>query len=75
MISKFQKDQHNNKIIIYIDGSKSEINQIGAGLIYTTNFSCYQWKSWNLNSKCEIFNAELFAIKKTIDFTYKKTDI
>ncbi len=26
MISKFQKDQHNDRIIIYTDGSKSEIN-------------------------------------------------
>ncbi len=42
MISEFQKDQHDDKIIIYTDRLKSEINQIGAGLIYTTNFSCYQ---------------------------------
>src|SRR6266498_1271635 len=42
IISKFQKDQHDNRIIIYTDGSKSETNQIGAGLVYTTNFSCYQ---------------------------------
>ncbi len=26
MISKFQKDQHDDRIIIYTDGSKSEIN-------------------------------------------------
>ncbi len=26
IISKFQKNQHDNKIIIYIDKSKSEIN-------------------------------------------------
>ncbi len=75
MISEFQKDQHDNRIIIYIDGLKSETNQIGAGLVYTTNFNCYQWKAWNLNLKYEIFNAELFTIKKTINFTYKKTDI
>ncbi len=75
MISKFQKDQHDDKIIIYTDKSKSETNQIGAGLIYTTNFSYYQWKAWNLNSKYEIFDAELFAIKKAINFTYEKTDM
>ncbi len=75
MISEFQKDQYNNRIIIYTDKSKSETNQIGAGLIYTTNFSYYQWKAWNLGSKYEIFNAELFTIKKTIDFAYEKTDI
>ncbi len=45
MISKFQKDQHDDRIIIYTDKSKSETNQIGAGLVYTTNFSCYQWKA------------------------------
>ena len=72
IISEFQKDQHDDRIIIYTDESKSETNQIGAGLVYTTNFSCYQWKAWNLGSKCEIFDAELFAIKKAIDFTYKK---
>src|SRR6266498_6171616 len=75
MISEFQKDQHDDRIIIYTDESKLEINQIGAGLVYTTNFSCYQWKVWNLGSKCEIFNAEFFAIKKVIDFAYEKTDI
>jgi hypothetical protein len=41
MISKFQKDQHDDRIIIYINRLKSETNQIGAGLVYTTNFSCY----------------------------------
>src|SRR6266498_3290514 len=75
MISKFQKNQHNDRIIIYTDKSKSETNQIGADLIYTTNFSCYQWKAWNLGSKYEVFNTEPFAIKKAINFAYKKTDI
>ena|SRR6266498_2823549 len=42
MISEFQKDQHDDKIIIYTDGSKSETNQINTGLIYTTNFNYYQ---------------------------------
>ena len=37
MISEFQKDKHDDRIIIYTDGSKSETNQIGAGLVYTTN--------------------------------------
>ena len=75
IISEFQKDQHDDRIIIYTDRLKLETNQIGAGLIYTTNFSCYQWKAWNLGSKCEVFNAEVFTIKKTINFTYEKTDI
>ncbi len=75
MISKFQKDQHDNKIIIYTDRSKSETNQTGVGIIYTTNFNYYQWKAWNLGPKSEIFDAEPFAIKKIINFTYKKTDI
>src|SRR6266511_888449 len=64
IISEFQKDQHNDRIIIYIDGLKLETNQIDAGLVYTTNFSCYQWKAWNLGLKCEVYNAELFTIKK-----------
>ncbi len=75
MISEFQKDQYDDRIIIYTDRLKSEINQISIGLVYTTNFNSYQWKAWNLDSKCEIFNAELFTIKKTINFAYKKTDI
>src|SRR6266511_1264076 len=33
IISKFQKDQHNDRIIIYTDRSKSETNQIDAGLV------------------------------------------
>ncbi len=75
MISKFQKDQHDDRIIIYTDELKSETNQIGAGLVYTINFSCYQWKAWNLDLKCEVFDVELFTIKKVIDFAYEKTDI
>ncbi len=75
IISKFQKNQHNDRIIIYTDKSKSKTSQINAGLIYTTNFNYYQWKTWNLGSKYEIFNTELFTIKKAINFTYKKTDI
>ncbi len=42
MISEFQKDQHDDRIIIYTDKSKSETNQIDAGLVYTTNFNYYQ---------------------------------
>src|SRR6266487_6250743 len=75
IISESQKNQHEDRIIIYTDGSKSETNQIGAGLVYTTNFNYYQWKAWNLNSKCEVFDAELFTIKKAINFAYEKTDI
>src|SRR6266511_5363980 len=75
MISEFQKDLYDDRIIIYTDESKSETNQIGAGLVYTTNFSYYQWKEWNLSSKCEVFDAELFTIKKVIDFAYEKTDL
>ena len=75
MISKFQNDQHNNRIIIYTDRLKSEINQICTGLVYTTNFSCYQWKAGNLGLKCEVFDVELFTIKKVIDFAYEKTDV
>ncbi len=75
IISEFQKDQYDDRIIIYTDRVKSEINQIDTGLVYTTNFNYYQWKAWNLGSKYEVFNTKLFAIKKAIDFTYKKTDI
>ncbi len=75
IISKFQKNQHNDRIIIYTNRLKSETNQIDAGLVYTTNFIYYQQKAWNLGSKCEVFNTELFTIKKAIDFTYEKTDI
>ncbi len=41
MFSEFQKDQRDDRIIIYTDELKSEINQIGASLIYITNFDCY----------------------------------
>ena len=75
IISEFQKDQHDDRIIIYTDKSKSETNQISAGLVYTTNFNYYQWKAWNLDSKYEVFDAELFTIKKVINFVYEKTDI
>ena len=30
------------------------INQIGAGIIYITNFNCYLLKVWNLNLKYEV---------------------
>ncbi len=45
LISEFQKDQYEDRIIIYINRSKSETNQIGADIVYIINFSCYQWKA------------------------------
>ena len=32
-------------------------------------------KLGTLGSKCEVFDAELFAIKKAIDFAYEKINI
>ncbi len=42
IISKFQKNQYNNRIIIYIDRLKLKTNKIEIDLIYTTNFNYYQ---------------------------------
>jgi len=42
IISKFQKNQYNNRIIIYIDRLKLKTNKIEIDLIYTNNFNYYQ---------------------------------
>jgi len=72
MVSEFKKNQRNERTIIYIDGSKSESNQIRTGIVYTANFSYCQWKAWNLGSECAVFVAEHFAIKKQYILHTKK---
>jgi len=59
------KNQDNSNIIIYSDGFKNEqTNNLGAGILYTTNFVKNQSFSWNLEADIEVFDAELFAIEK-----------
>jgi hypothetical protein len=70
-MKNFQKNQCNNGIIIYTDGSKSENDQIGAGIVSINDFKNYGWEAWNLGKKCEIFDAELFALKKVMEFALK----
>ena len=51
-------------MILYSDGSKNkQLNKVGAGVFYTTNFVKNQSFSWNLESGVEVFDAELFAIE------------
>ena len=75
LIQKLVKYQNINNIIIYSDGSKNEkINNLEAGIFYTTNFNIDNSGSlsWNLESNIEVFNTELFAIKKAFKIAFKK---
>ena len=70
------KNQDNSNIIIYTDGSKNEqLNKLGAGVFYTTNFVKNQYFSWNLGSGMEVFNAELFAIEKAFKIAWENKQL
>jgi hypothetical protein len=71
--NKIQKiianNRDNSNIFLYSDGSKNEqLNKLGAGVFYTTNFAKNQIQSqsfsWNLGAGMEVFDAELFALEK-----------
>jgi len=75
LIQKLVKYQNINNIIIYSDGSKNEkINNLGAGIFYTTNFNIDNSGSlsWNLGSNIEVFDAELFAIEKAFKIAFER---
>ena len=68
-IQSLIKYQNVNNLIIYSDGSKCEkTGNLGAGIFYTKNFSAENSESllWNLDLYTEVFDAELFAFKKSI---------
>ena len=57
-----------NQMIIYTDGSKiSESEDCGAGLAYSKDNKLYSLNYWNIEPNCEVFDAELFAIRKAFD--------
>jgi ribonuclease HI len=76
---KLETEAHNEKllfinsddIIIYTDGSKSENNNIGTG-IYSPQTS--EFESWNLGLECEVFDAEMFGIRRAIKFAKSKME-
>ena len=62
--------------MIYSNGSKNEqLNKLGAGIIYITNFIKNQSFSWNLGSGMEVFNAELFAIEKAFKLAWENKQL
>ena len=55
-------------MIIYTDGSKiSESEDCGADLAHFKDNRLYSLNYWNIGSSCEVFDAELFAIRKAFD--------
>ena len=75
LIQKLVEYQNINNIIIYSDGLKNEkINNLGAGIFYTTNFNIDNSGSlsWNLGSNIEVFDAELFAIEKAFKIAFER---
>jgi ribonuclease HI len=80
--NKIQKILTNNKdnsnIILYSDGSKNEqLNKLGAGVFYTTNFAISQSQSfsWNLGAGMEVFDAELFALEKAFEIAWNRKQL
>src|SRR5204862_2889522 len=75
LIQKLVKYQNINNIIIYSNGSKNEkINNLEAGIFYTTNFNIDNSESlsWNLGSNIEVFDAKLFAIEKAFKIAFER---
>ena len=63
-------------MILYSDGSKNEqLNKVGAGVFYTTNFVKNQSFSWNLGSGVEVFDAELFAIEQAFKIAWQNKQL
>ena len=63
-------------MILYSDGSKNEqLNKVGAGVFYTTNFVKNQSFSWNLESGVEVFDAELFAIEQAFKIAWQNKQL
>ena len=55
-------------MIIYTDESKiSESEDCEAGLAHSKDNKIYFLNYWNISSSCEVFDAELFAIRKVFD--------
>jgi ribonuclease HI len=70
------RNQDNSNMILYSDGSKNEqLNKVGAGVFYTTNFVKNQSFSWNLGSGVEVFDAELFAIEQAFKIAWQNKQL
>lgn len=61
LVKKLQAEE--TKLIYYSDDSKSDNNQLGAGVF---NIRTKIKNFWNLGSDMEVFDAELYAIEKSI---------
>jgi ribonuclease HI len=78
MIQKIlANNKDNSNVFLYSDGSKNEqLNRLGAGVYYTTNFAKNQAQSqsfsWNLGAGMEVFDAELFALEKAFKTAWEK---
>ena len=78
MISQWVREameigQIEERIIIYSDGSQSEKGYNGAGIFLTnSSFTDQESQAWNLGTECEVYDAELFAIYKALQISYKK---
>ena len=69
------KNQNVNNLIIYSDDSKCEkTDNLKAGVFYIKNFSAENSESlsWSLNLHTEMFDAELFALKKAFKLAFNK---
>src|SRR5204862_6518919 len=63
-------------MILYLDGFKNEqLNKVGAGVFYTTNFVKNQSFSWNLKLGVEVFDAELFTIEQAFKIAWQNKQL
>lgn len=69
-------DPIDDKIIIYSDGSQSDRGYNGAGIFITNKaFTKQDCWAWNLGKECEVYDAELYAIKKALKTAYRRLQI
>jgi Ribonuclease HI len=61
-------NKKSNCLIFYTDGSKME-TQAGAGITSNRNHN----QQWSLGKKCEVFDAELFALQKASELAIGHT--
>jgi hypothetical protein len=66
-VKQLIQDKKNKKLIIYSDGFKSELEIVDSEIFHLNEFQDSGLQYWNLGEEMEVFDAELFAIKKSFN--------
>jgi ribonuclease HI len=77
LLAGFGKDPFTSRVALYTDGSQGDPSEVsatgnattnGAGVCALVSGRIVKTRSWNLGSKVEVADAELFAINRALEF-------